>query len=128
MQTLTWPIPTMLPMSWAARSNCGWGIVVSWAGFVQENTRRKFGTMQSASCPATAGQDEELLRLNPRRLDDLAPFLGFGGDEGAEFFRRVPLRDDAHALEAFGSLRLLEIGDQSGVERVDDRLRRAGAG
>src|ERR1700682_4795694 len=61
-------------------------------------------------------------------MDHLAPFLGFGGDEGAEFFRRAPLRDDAHGVEARGGLRLLEIGNQRRVERVDDRLRRAGAG
>ena len=79
------------------------------------------------------GDDEGLsrarrisLRLDAGGFDDFAPLGALLGDEGAEFVRRVPLRDDAERVEAFRRFRPLEIGDQSGVEFVDDRFRRAG--
>src|SRR5262249_15701916 len=66
--------------------------------------------------------------LNASRSNDFAPLRALLGDEGSKLGRRIPLRHDAKGLETLGGFRPFEIRGQRGVERVDDRSRRAGAG
>src|SRR5262249_23112418 len=68
------------------------------------------------------------LWLDASRSNDFAPLRALLGDEGSKLGRRIPLRHDAKGLETLGGFRPFEIRSQRGVERVDDRPRRASAG
>src|SRR5262249_52785253 len=68
------------------------------------------------------------LWLNASRSNDFAPLGALLGDEGSKLGRRIPLRHDAKGLETLGGFRPFKIRGQRGVELVDDRPRRAGAG
>src|SRR6516164_5090756 len=68
------------------------------------------------------------LWLDASRSNDFAPLRALLGDEGSKLGRRIPLRHDAKGLETLGGFRPFKIRSQRGVELVDDRWRRAGAG
>src|SRR5262249_41560444 len=62
----------------------------------------------------------ESLRLDPRELDDLAPFLGFVGDELAEVGRGARKQRAAQVREARLDLGIGEADVNLLVELLDD--------
>src|SRR5581483_8843256 len=68
-----------------------------------------------------------LLHRDAGRLDDLAPLLALGNNEGSEFLRRVADHTHAAPAELLKDRRLHGFGD-FGVQALDDRRRRTGRG
>src|SRR4249920_1416722 len=82
--------------------------------------------MSTTVTPSYASSVTRLLRFDAGRGDDFLPLLHLVGDLAAEGVGAVRRRLGAELEELLRHVRLLqEVGDRA-VERVDDRLRRAG--
>src|ERR1700732_5100097 len=78
--------------------------------------------------PEAREQAAGSLRPDAGRSNDFDPFRALLGDESSKLARRVPLRHDSKGFKAVDGFRPFKIRRQRGIELIDNRLRRAGAG
>ena len=100
------------------------------AGDMRQRRERGGACRQAEKCSARKCHDVVLSMhqsglfssgLMPGELDHLGPFLGFVGEELAEFRRRSRSHGPAQVVEPRLDLRIGEAGIDLAVERLDDR-------